>query len=44
MVCIGTLSPFEAEEDIRIVREILSGESATERELTYSRSKAALKR
>jgi len=44
MVCIGTLSPFEAEEDIHIVREILSGESATERELTYSRSKAALKR
>ncbi len=44
MVTIGTMSTYEAEEDIRIAREMLTGESAAERELTYSRSKAALKR
>lgn len=42
-VCVGTLNPQEATEDIAIVRRLL-GESAEEQELTYSRSKAALVR
>jgi hypothetical protein len=41
-VCIGTLNTFEAEDDIRIAREILQGGSIRERELQYSRSKKAL--
>jgi hypothetical protein len=43
-VCVGTLSPLEAEDDIRIVRRILERQGDQTRELTYSRSKAALVR
>lgn len=42
LVCIGTLSTHEAEDDIRIAREILSQASMKERELAYTRSKASL--
>ncbi len=42
LVCIGTLSTYEAEEDICLAREILAHGAATEQELTYSRSKADL--
>ena len=41
-VCIGTLSTFEAEDDIRIARDILQSGAIRERELQYSRSKKAL--
>jgi hypothetical protein len=44
MVVIGTLSAFEAEDDVRIARDIIAQGTTGERELTYSRSKAALKR
>ena len=44
MVCIGTLSTFEAEDDIRITRELLERGPEQDRELTYSRSKKALLR
>ena len=44
MVCIGTMSTYEAEDDIRIVRELLARGSAGGRELEYSRSKASLVR
>ena len=40
-VCIGLLSPEEAEEDIALVRSLLSG-SVERRELQYTRSKASL--
>ena len=40
-VCAGFLSPAEADEDLRIALEILSGVDANT-ELTYSRSKKAL--
>lgn len=43
-VCIGTMSTFEAEEDIRIARGILTGLDSGSRGLDYSRSKAALVR
>lgn len=42
IVCIGTLNPYEAEDDIRIAREILERQGAQERELDFSRSKSAL--
>ena len=42
IVCIGTLSTYEAEDDIRISREILSQPAATQRELDFSRSKLGL--
>lgn len=42
MVCIGTMSTYEAEDDIRITRDLLERGATRERELTYSRSKAAL--
>ena len=42
MVCIGTMSTMEAEDDIHIVRELLSHSGSQDRDLTYSRSKAAL--
>lgn len=47
IVCIGTLNTYEAEDDIRIAREILEGlgepgDGAPERELDVSRSKLAL--
>ena len=41
MVCIGLLSPEEAEEDLAIVRHIFANERP-EVELQYTRSKAAL--
>lgn len=41
-VCIGTLSTFEAEDDIRIARDILQSGAIRDRELQYSRSKKAL--
>lgn len=41
-VCIGTLSTFEAEDDIRIARDILQSGAIRGRELQYSRSKKAL--
>ena len=41
-VCAGFLSVEEADEDLRIAMEILAGEAA-DVELTYSRSKEALK-
>ncbi|MGI5819609.1 MAG: hypothetical protein ACOX9R_16110 [Armatimonadota bacterium] len=41
MVCIGLLSPEEAEEDLEIVRQIFEHQRA-QVELQYSRSKAAL--
>jgi hypothetical protein len=44
MVTIGCLSPYEAEEDIQVARDILTGQQSAAHELTYSRSKAALKR
>jgi len=40
-VCIGLLSPEEAEEDIALVRGILTG-IEEQRELQYTRSKASL--
>ena len=40
-VCIGLLSPEEAEEDMALVRNLLTG-SEEERELQYTRSKAGL--
>lgn len=43
MVCVGTMSILEAEDDIRITRELLEGQGQS-RELTYSRSKASLVR
>jgi len=42
MVCVGTMSTFEAEEDIRLCREIIEKRSALPAELTFSRSKSAL--
>jgi len=39
--CIGLLSPEEAEEDIALVRSILTG-IAEPRELHYARNKASL--
>jgi len=42
MVCIGTMSTYEAEDDIRIARELLERGSAERRELQYSRSKKPL--
>ena len=42
LVCIGTMSTYEAEDDIRIAREILSSQPLPERELDYSRSKQGL--
>jgi hypothetical protein len=42
IVCIGTMSTYEAEDDIRIAREILSSQRLPERELDYSRSKQGL--
>lgn len=46
IVCIGTMSTYEAEDDIRIAREILAEPPASDppskRELDYSRSKANL--
>ena len=42
LVCIGTMSTDEAEDDIRIAREILSSQPLPERELDYSRSKQGL--
>jgi hypothetical protein len=44
LVCIGALSTFEVDEDVRIARELLGGDAVPEGELTYSRSKAALRR
>jgi len=44
MVCIGTMSTYEAEDDIRIVRDLLTQGSAGDRDLQYSRSKASLVR
>ena len=41
MVCIGLLSPEEAEEDLQIVRQIFADQRAAV-ELQYTRSKAAL--
>ena len=41
-VCIGTMSIAEAEDDIRIARELLARGAMQDRELTYSRSKKAL--
>jgi hypothetical protein len=41
MVCIGLLSPEEAEEDLKIVRQIFAQQRAAV-ELQYTRSKAAL--
>lgn len=41
-VCIGTLNTFEAEDDIRIARDILQSGAILGRELQYSRSKKAL--
>ncbi len=44
-VCIGTLSPYEAEDDIAIARELLAAQKdacCEERTLDYSRSKSAL--
>lgn len=42
MVCIGTMSRYEAEDDIRIVRQLLERGTADGRDLQYSRSKAPL--
>ena len=42
LVCVGTMSTFEAEEDIRICREIIERRSALPAEFTFSRSKSAL--
>ncbi|HHX64789.1 MAG TPA: hypothetical protein GX702_07880 [Chloroflexi bacterium] len=42
MVCIGTLSTFEAEEDIWLSRQILSQGFIQEQNLTFSRSKSSL--
>jgi len=42
LVCIGTLSPYEAEDDVQIAREILASQSMKDRELDFSRSKASL--
>jgi hypothetical protein len=44
MVCVGTMSTYEAEDDVRIAREILERGVANDRDLTYSRSKASLVR
>lgn len=41
-VCIGALSPYEAEDDVRIARDILEQGSIGKRELQFSRSKSAL--
>ena len=43
-VCIGTMNTFEAEDDIRIARELIERGQLRERTLTYSRSKASLVR
>ena len=42
LVCIGTLNPYEAEEDIQIARQIIEGGAARERTLQFTRSKSAL--
>ncbi|MHB0859230.1 MAG: hypothetical protein ACYC5M_16890 [Anaerolineae bacterium] len=42
MVCIGTLSVDEAEQDIHIARELISRGQADTMDLTFSRSKKAL--
>ena len=42
MVCIGTMSTYEAEDDIRIVRDLLARGSSGGSELQYSRSKGSL--
>ncbi len=41
-VCIGTMSVYEAQDDIRIARGILDGQAEGERELDVSRSKMSL--
>lgn len=43
-VCIGTLSTYEAEDDIALAREILNKRQVSQRDLTYSRSKGSLVR
>jgi hypothetical protein len=41
MVVIGTMNVYEAEEDVQLALEILTGQSS-ERKLTFSRSKSVL--
>jgi hypothetical protein len=43
-VCIGTMTPYEAEEDIALARNILAGRGPTGTELQFTRSKSALLR
>ncbi len=42
IVCIGTMSTYEAEDDIHIARELLARQSLASRELDFSRSKLGL--